>query len=499
MAAEKNKLTNDSDDDSLESYRKLPYNVKAEQALLGAILTNNEMINRVADYLKPEHFYEPVHQRIYSAIQRLHDRGLIATPVTLKNQFDKDEALAELGGAEYLAKIAGRSIAIINLEDYGKIIFDMAVRRTLIDLGSDIVNEAYDNEIDKTARDQIEAAEQNLFNLASEGVGEKGFTHLKTSLIEAINRADVAHKREEKLSGVPTSFRDFDELLGGLQDSDLIILAGRPSMGKTAFSINLAVNACKNLLENSKKTGDADNPPSVGFFSLEMASEQLAARMIAMESGVDSSRMRVGSLTDDEFAQIVRANKNLYNIPFYMDDTPALSIASLRTRARRLKRKKNLSLLIVDYLQLLRGVSKSSEGSRVQEVSEITQGLKAVAKELNIPVIALSQLSRAVESREDKRPQLSDLRESGSIEQDADVVMFIYREEYYEARKQPPENENEKFLQWQARMSECQNVTEIIIAKQRNGPIGTAKLFFNSGTTKFEDLDERNSPENFYG
>lgn len=492
-------VSEDKNKEELPEYRKLPYNIQAEQALLGAILTNNEMINRVADYLLPEHFYEPVHQRIYGAIQKFHDRGLIATPVTLKNQFDKDEALADIGGAEYLARLAGRSIAIINLEDYGRIVFDMALRRSLIDLGTDIVNEAYENEIDKTAKEQIEMAEQNLFNLASEGVGEKGFTHLKTSLIEAINRADAAHKREDKLSGIQSSFTDLDHLLGGLQNSDLLILAGRPSMGKTALAINLAVNCCKNLLKEGEKNGESNNPPSVGFFSLEMSSEQLAARMIAMESGVDSSRMRVGSLTDDEFALVVKGNKNLYNLPFYMDDTPALSIAALRTRARRLKRKKNLALLVVDYLQLLRGIGKSSEASRVQEVSEITQGLKAVAKELNIPVIALSQLSRAVEQREDKRPQLSDLRESGSIEQDADVVMFIYREEYYEARRKPSDSEADKMAKWQARMEECKNVTEVIIAKQRNGPIGTAKLYFNAGTTKFEDLAEGYSARDYMG
>lgn len=500
MKSSEAELLLDEKDEKNPGYRKLPYNTQAEQSLLGALITNNEAVSRVADYLLPEHFFQPVHQRIYQAILKFIDRGIIATPVTLKNHFDKDEALAQIGGADYLVRLAGLSISIINLEDYGKIVYDLAVRRHLIDIGSDVVNGAYDNEIDSSAREQIEQAEQRLFELASEGISESGFQPLKTSLLAAIERVDLAFKRTDKISGIPSDFKDLDELLGGLQNSDLLILAGRPSMGKTAFSINIAVNACKALQRKHKEAGNNDEmPPSVGFFSLEMSSEQLAARMIAMESGVDSSKMRVGNLTDDEFARLVQGNKDLHGLPFFLDDTPALSISALRTRARRLKRKKNLGLIIVDYLQLLRGSSKSSEASRVQEVSEITQGLKAIAKELNMPVIALSQLSRAVEQREDKRPQLSDLRESGSIEQDADVVMFIYREEYYEERRKPADSEAEKMAQWQARMENCRNVTEIIIAKQRNGPIGTAKLFFNSRTTKFEDLAEEYSAIDSYG
>jgi replicative DNA helicase len=490
-------VLNNVADVNLELYRKPPYNIQAEQVLLGSIITNNESLNRVADYLRAEHFYEPVHQRIYDAVMKFFDKGIIATPVTLKNHFDKDEALADVGGAEYLAKLAGLSIAIVNLESYGRIIYDLAVRRALITIGEDVVNDAYDKEIEKSAREQIESAEQSLFDLASEGIGDSGFKHLRVSLIEAINRADAAFKRTEKLSGIQTGFKDLDQMLGGLQNSDLLILAGRPSMGKTAFSINLAVNACKAMLKNHKG-GEGEHPPSVGFFSLEMSSEQLAARMIAMESGVDSSKMRVGSLTDEEFGKLVQGSNSLHKIPFFLDDTPALSISALRTRARRLKRKNNLGVLLVDYLQLLKGSSKASEANRVQEVSEITQGLKAIAKELNIPVIALSQLSRAVEQRDDKRPQLSDLRESGSIEQDADVVMFIYREEYYEERKKPSDSDGVKMAEWQAKMEACQNITEIIIAKQRNGPIGTAKLYFSARTTKFEDLAEGYSVPDSY-
>lgn len=470
--------------EELSEYRTVPHHIQAEQAVLGAVLVNNEAVNRVADYLLPEHFYEPVHKRIYEAVLKQLDRGYIANPVTLKNYFDKDDALADVGGAEYLARLAGRATSIINLETYGRIVYDMYVRRNLITVGEDIVNNAFDEEVGRSAKEQIEQAEQTLFNLASEGVSESGFRMLKHSLTDAIHRADIAHRREEKLSGIATQFSDLDHLLGGLQDSDLLILAARPSMGKTALAINIAVNACKSLY-NKKQDGEI--PKSVGFFSLEMSSEQLATRMISMESGISSSRMRVGSLTDDEFARIVEGNKALHDLPFFLDDTPALTVSALRTRARRLKRKHNLGLLLVDYLQLVRGSSKQSEASRVQEVSEVTQGLKAIAKELSIPVVALSQLSRAVEQREDKRPQLSDLRESGSIEQDADVVMFIYREEYYEARKEPAEG-SPKHDEWKAKMDACMNTTEVIIAKQRNGPIGTAKLFFDGNTTKFKDL-----------
>lgn len=484
-------------DPTQEQFRKLPFNVQVEQALLGTVMVNNDAVQRVNDYLLPEHFYEPVHQRIYEAILTFIDRGIIATPVTLKNHFDKDEALTDIGGAEYLARLAGLSVAIINLEAYGKIIYDLFVRRRLIDIGTDVVNEAYEKELEKTAKDQIEEAEQKLYNLASEGAAETGFQSLKVSLVQAINRVDMAFKRTGKLSGVTTGFAELDKLLAGLHNSDLLILAGRPSMGKTAFSINVATNAAKAMLADHEPDSELP-PPAVGFFSLEMSSEQLAARMIAMESAVDSSKMRTGHLTDEEFARLVQANKQLHSLPFFMDDTPALTISALRTRARRLKRKHNLGVLIVDYLQLLRGSSKSSEANRVQEVSEVTQGLKAIAKELNIPVIALSQLSRAVEQREDKRPQLSDLRESGSIEQDADIVMFIYREEYYEERRKPSDSDMEKMSKWQDRMEQCRNITDIIIAKQRHGPIGTARLFFNANTTKFEDLAEGYAAEDSY-
>jgi replicative DNA helicase len=489
---QQNKANNNETSIEEASYRVVPHNVLAEQMLLGAVLSNNELINKVSDFLLTEHFFEPVHQRIYEAINIFIDRGVIASPVTLKNYFDKDQALTEVGGAVYLAKLAGLATTIINVVDYGKIIYDLAVRRKLIGIGEDIVNDAYDNEIELTASAQIERAEQGLFVLASEGRdGSTGFQALKTSLVDAINRTQMAFKHQEKVSGISTGFIDMDNLLGGLHDSDLLILAARPSMGKTALAVTLALNSCQYLYANysngdNKNEDGQSTPPAVGFFSLEMSAEQLAMRMLSIVSEINSSKMRSGKISQDDFAKLIDANRRLYQLPFFIDDTPALSISSLRTRARRLKRRYNLKLLIVDYLQLVRGVGKN-ESNRVQEVSEITQGLKAIAKELNIPVIALSQLSRAVEQREDKRPMLSDLRESGSIEQDADIVMFIYRDEYYVSRKEPREG-TEDYAKWQSDMDRVANIAEVIIAKHRNGPIGNVKLHYDSNTTKFSNF-----------
>jgi replicative DNA helicase len=473
-------------------YRSPPQNIPAEQAILGAVLMNNDVLHRVGDFLEPEHFYEPVHQRIFKSIRQSLERGMVANPVTLKTVFDHDEALEALGGSAYLARLAGSVTSVINVESYGKTVYDLALKRRLITIGEDVVNHAYDPKIDLNAQQQIEAAEQHLFNLATAGSPERGFQSLKTSVTEALVRAEAAYKRKEAISGIPTKLNDMDRLLGGLQNSDLLILAGRPSMGKTALAINMAYNATKYLYHEHVDNKLEGLPPGVAFFSLEMSSEQLAARMIAMETGVNASKLRVGNMTEEEFSKLVRGSREMEKLPFFIDDTPALSISALRTRARRLKRQQNLKLIFVDYLQLLRGSNKSSEANRVQEVSEITQGLKAIAKELDLPVIALSQLSRAVESREDKRPQLSDLRESGSIEQDADIVMFIFREEYYISRTRPSEEESEKFREWQSKMERVVNRTEVIVAKQRHGPIGTATLHFDANTTRFSnDADER--------
>lgn len=484
-------LTEVIESDEQEEYLSMPHNIAAEQSVLGALLTNNQAIYKVSEYLRPEHFYEPVHERIYQAVITFMERGIVATPVSLKNFFEKDEALKDIGGAEYLVKLAGLSASIINLEAYGKVLYDLYLRRCLVDLGEGLVNNAKDSKIDETARQQIERAEQNLFQLASSGDLEKGFQPLKVSLAEAINSADHAYKSDVAIAGIETGLSDLDNILGGLNNSDLLILAARPSMGKTALAVSMAMGACKSLKSHHKD--DTLPSPSVGFFSLEMSAEQLAMRMMAMEAQVNSSDIRRGRLDEQSFAKLVEANERIHNLPFFIDDTPALSIQAVKTRARRLKRRNNLGCLVVDYLQLLRGSSKMSESNRVQEISEITQGLKAIAKELNIPVIALSQLSRAVEQREDKRPQLSDLRESGSIEQDADVVMFIFREEYYLSRKEPSIDKQEEHAKWREEMERASNVAEVMIAKQRNGAVGNVRLRFDNNTTGFSNLDELHS------
>lgn len=472
--------------DSPSLSRVLPVNTLAEQMILGSILTNNDSYNRVSDFLQAGHFYEPIHQRIFEAITVFIDRGMLANPVTLKNHFDQDPTLKEMNQNDYLSQLSSLATTIININDYSKTIVDLSIRRNLINVGEDIVNDAYSPEVTLTSNEQIERAEQELFSLANLGKeSNSNLRAIKSSLNEALNKIQLAFKRNEKITGISTGFIDLDKILCGLQDSDLLILAARPSMGKTALAVNLALNACQYLHhKNQNEENDKNLKPSIGFFSLEMSAEQLATRMMSISSEVNSSKLRSGQITENDFIKIVKASKDLANLNYFIDDTPSISIAALRTRARRMKRKHNLSLLVIDYLQLIKGSSRSSESSRVQEISEITQGLKAIAKELNIPVIALSQLSRAVEQREDKRPLLSDLRESGSIEQDADIVMFIYRDEYYLIRKQPQENtaEHEK---WQAEMNKVTHTTEVIIAKQRNGPVGSIKLHFDSNIGKF--------------
>lgn len=472
--------------DSSSLTRVLPVNTLAEQMILGSILTNNESYNRVSDFLQANHFYEPIHQRIFEAITVFIDRGMLANPVTLKNHFDQDSTLKEMNQNDYLSQLSSLATTIININDYSKTIVDLAIRRNLINVGEDIVNDAYAPGVTLTSNEQIERAEQELFSLANLGrETNSNLRAIKSSLNEALNKIQLAYKRDEKFTGISTGFVDLDKILCGLQNSDLLILAARPSMGKTALAVNLALNACQYLHQKQQKPEDDNaSKASIGFFSLEMSAEQLATRMMSISSEVNSSKLRSGQITENDFIKIVKASKDLANLNYFIDDTPSISIAALRTRARRMKRKHNLSLLVIDYLQLLKGSSKSSEGSRVQEISEITQGLKAIAKELNIPVIALSQLSRAVEQREDKRPLLSDLRESGSIEQDADIVMFIYRDEYYLIRKQPKEDtaEHEK---WQSEMNKVTHTTEVIIAKQRNGPVGSIKLHFDSNIGKF--------------
>lgn len=499
MAQAKPQLNLAADNDSDAQYREPPHNEEAEKLVLGAILTDNEAMNRVGDFLTSQHFYLPVHQRIFDAILRFQDRGMIASPVTLKNQFDKDEALDELGGAAYLAEIAGMASTILDVKAHASVVYSLAVSRELIHIGTDMVNLAHESNGEKRASEQIEISEHKLFSLASQGNSETSFQHLKGSLTEAIELANAASKRKGAISGLPTGFIDLDRLLGGMHNSDLMILAARPSMGKTALALNLALNAAEQSViefEEKKAKGELhegdDKPVSIGVISLEMSSEQLATRLLSIKTGINAGNIRRGKLEkskhNDEFAKLVQASQELHELPVFLDDTPALSIAAIRTRARRLKRKHNLGLLVIDYLQLIHGVGQQSQANRVQEVSEITMGLKAIAKELNIPVLALSQLSRQVESRDDKRPQLADLRESGSIEQDADMVMFIYREAYYLERKKPQEG-TEKFDEWMASMEHVNNLAEIMVAKNRNGPIDNVVLFFDKTTTRFGNFE----------
>lgn len=471
-----------------------PHNYEAEQALLGAILANNLVLDRVSEFLLPEHFADAVHGRIYEAATKLIQRGQIANVLTLKNMFDQDAALAEVGGAQYLARLANSVVTIINAEDYGRTIHDAYLRRQLINLGEEIVNDAYTYDVDVAALDQIEKAEQQLFQLAETGQTERSLKSLDDALATAITMAEAAYKRASHVTGVTTGLLDLDKKLGGLHPSDLIILAGRPSMGKTALATNIAFNAAK-AYHDSK---DKENPEGaqVAFFSLEMSAEQLATRILSERTEISSDRIRRGDLTDEAFPKFVAAAQELHRIPFFIDDTPALTVSALRTRARRLKRQHGLGLIVVDYLQLMRPSLGSRSENRVQEISDITRGLKAIAKELNVPVLALSQLSRAVEQREDKRPQLADLRESGSIEQDADVVMFVFREQYYHERTPPTQRDGEsddKFAERMARYQEkgakIHNVAEAIIAKQRHGPVGTVYLYFDGMVTRFGNLD----------
>ena len=481
--------TSDDAEDGSLSYRQPPYNLEAEQMLLGAILVNNIAAEKVQGFLQPQHFYEPVHGRIYDAILRMIEHEQTADPIRLKPYFDKDEALAESGGAAYLVRLAASAATIINTEDYGRTIYDLALRRELIQIGEEMVITAYDSEVDHSAADQIEQAEQELFDLGEKGAHEGGFQPFSLTLTQSIQNIELAYKDPDNLSGVTTGLHALNQKLGGLHKSDLVILAGRPSMGKTALATNIGFNAALQWAKDM----EAGIPPEqskgavVGFFSLEMSSDQLAARILAERSKIPSEKMRRGKLKEKEFQSIARAARELEEVPFYIDDTPALSIAGLRTRARRLKRRRGLSLVIVDYLQLVQGTGRGhSNENRVQEVSQITRGLKSLAKELDVPVLALSQLSRMVENRPDKRPQLSDLRESGTIEQDADMVLFVYREEYYKERENPGEGKN-GFGEWQANMEEIHNLAEVIVGKQRHGPTGTVKLHFESEITHFTD------------
>jgi replicative DNA helicase len=470
-------------------FRSAPHNIEVEQALLGAILVNNEAFYRVSDFLEPDHFFEPLHQKIYKDIGSLVRAGKSATPITLKTFLPADLDIAGLNASQYLARLATEATTVINAGDYGRTIYDLALRRSLITIGEVMVNVAFDSPIEVGPQAQIEDAERRLFELAETGRYDGGFQRFGQALTTAVENAARAYERDGKLSGIATGLRDLDRMMGGLQRSDLVVLAGRPGMGKTSLATNFAYNIAKAWRGEVRADGRIEtvNGGIVGFFSLEMSAEQLATRIISEQSRIPSYRIRRGEIEAGDFDRIAEAAREMESIPLYIDETGGLSIAQLTARARRLKRQKGLDLLVVDYIQLLQGSSRRAAEGRVQEVTEITTNLKALAKELAVPIVALSQLSRQVENRDDKRPQLSDLRESGSIEQDADVVMFVFREEYYLAMKEPRPGtpEHEKWLQ---EIDLAHGKAEVIIGKQRHGPTGSVQLQFEADVTRFSDL-----------
>tara|TARA_Y100000590_G_scaffold466980_1_gene644190 strand:+ start:3531 stop:4991 length:1461 start_codon:yes stop_codon:yes gene_type:complete len=484
MTTEIKKLEEDDKD-----LRIVPMNLEAEQALLAALLTNNTAYEKISDFLKPNHFYDDTNGKIFEATAKLIENNQLADPLTLKNYFLQKGEIELIGGDKYLIELAKNSTILSNVEQYGKLIHDLFQRREILNISDEISNEANSFDLETNASDIIEKAEVKLFNLSSIGDSNKDFQNFSSSLIEAINSAEAAYKRDGQLSGIPTGFSDLDNLLGGFHKTDLIILAGRPSMGKTALATNIAFK-----MVNSQSINDEKKKNVVGFFSLEMSSEQLATRILAEDTTISSEKIRRGQLNSGDFQKIVKSSKTLGDLNLYIDDSPNLSISALRTRARRLKRKHNLDIIMIDYLQLLRP-TLSRPDNRVLEVAEMTRNLKALAKELNIPVLCLSQLSRQVEQRDDKRPQLSDLRESGAIEQDADVVMFIYREEYYTERKEPTPG-TEDYQKWQEKMAKIHNVAEVLVSKQRHGPIGKVNLHFEGATTKFSTLSNNKTVNN---
>ena len=457
------------------NFEELPNNIEAEQAILGSLLVSNEIYDEISIYVKSNNFYDPMHQKIFTAIEKLIFSGMLANPITLKNYFENEKD--ELNIPEYLIKITKFSSSSRQAIEYSKLIYDLFVKRELIKISESLSFNAKSNSLDKDGQNLIEDTEKILFDLAEKGNFNSSLIKFDEAMRQTIEMASNAYKNEEGIVGVPTGLSDLDSRLGGLHKSDLVIIAGRPSMGKTSLATNIAFNAAKKIQEDGKDS-------CVAFFSLEMSSEQLSTRIIAEQSRIKSNDIRRGKISEEQFDKFIETSKNISELPLFIDETPAISIAALSTRARRIKRKHGLELIVIDYIQLMRA-NLVREG-RVQEISEITQGLKALAKELSVPVLALSQLSRAVEQRDDKKPLLSDLRESGSIEQDADVVMFVYREAYYLERKEPRPATVEH-AEWQAKMNEVSNLAEIIIGKQRHGPTGNVMLEFEAMFTKFKD------------
>ena len=459
-----------------DTFKELPNNIEAEQAVIGSVLVSNELFDEINTIVSNENFYDPMHQKIFSSIENLIYKGMLANPITLKNFFKNEKD--DLNIPDYLVKITKFSTSTRQAIEYSKIIYDMFVRRELIKISETTIDSAKLDDLNTNGQTIIENSERLLFDLAEKGSFNSSLVKFDEAMKQTIEMASAAYKNEEGIVGVPTGLRDLDDRLGGLHQSDLIIIAGRPSMGKTALATNIAFNAAQKLLDNGKKS-------SIAFFSLEMSSEQLSTRILAEQSRIKSNDIRRGRISDDQFDKFIETSKNISELPLYIDETPAISIAAMSNRARRIKRLFGLDMIVVDYIQLMKGTFNNKDG-RVQEISEITQGLKAIAKELSVPVVALSQLSRAVEQRDDKKPQLSDLRESGSIEQDADVVMFVYREAYYLERKEPRPATVEH-AEWQAKMNEVSNLAEIIISKQRHGPTGNIMLEFEAMFTKFKD------------
>ena len=458
---------------------ELPNNIEAEQSVIGSILVSNDILDDVSPIINYTKFYDPIHQKIFLAIENLISKGMLANPITLKNYFENDKNLIELEGHEYLVKITKFSTSLRQTIEYAKIIYDMHVRRELIKISEATIDNASNKNIDLPGEKIIEDSEKLLFDLAERGSFSKSFIKFDAALNQTIEMASNAFKSTEGIVGVPTGLTDLDDRLGGLHNQDLVIIGGRPSMGKTALATNIAFHAAKNIQDKGLKS-------SVAIFSLEMSSEQLSTRILSEQSRIKSNDIRRGKISEEQFDKFIETSKNISELPLYIDETPAISIAAISNRARRIKRLFGCELIVVDYIQLMRATNIRNEG-RVQEISEITQGLKAIAKELNVPVLAVSQLSRAVEQRDDKKPQLSDLRESGSIEQDADVVMFVYREAYYLERKEPRPATVEH-AEWQAKMNETLNLAEIMIGKQRHGPTGNIKVEFESIFTKFRDI-----------
>lgn len=475
-----NSITQDNDIQKVSNV-DIPANTRAEQILIGALLLNNELLDQVNDFIQSEHFYEPIHQKIHKAILALIETGLSASPVSLQNMLHNDKQFQQLGES-YLATMTGMAMTVVNVYEYGRIVYDLALRRKLITIGQKIISDACKASLDYTANQQIEAAESQLFGLAIQGVQNEKFVNIKDCVNTSLLNIGAAMRHEDKISGISTGFKDLDNMLSGLHNSDLLIIAGRPGMGKTTFALNLAANVAKNL----KAIKDGDR--AVGIFSLEMPTEQLARKLLAMQAQLGGEMLISGKIDEGKYNLLKKASETINEWPIFIDDSPALSITAIRTRARRLKRKHNLGALFIDYLQLIQGVKRLE--SRVQEVSEITQGLKALAKELDIPIIALSQLSRAVEQRNDKRPMLSDLRESGSIEQDCDIALFIYRKEYYIKGEKPQEGSAE-YSSWFDEINKVHNTAEIIIAKHRNGPTGSISLYYDGSRSTFANYVHR--------